>query len=158
MAWAVPPTPRFYARYSARSSITTFNLSAQNISQSMGEESGIYLGATLLFVFDNGYLRSAVHIDINGKCGRDRSMLVQQHKGRLYWPVCKATWSITKPMPTAVRTGIWKTYVMRRDDRGGYEEAGDDDPGANSYVFSHSAWPCCTLSKGSGRPQIVHKC
>ena len=90
---------------------------------------------------------SAVRIDIKGECGDNWSLLVQQHKGRLFLlPVCEAARSITKPMPSAVRSSIWKTYFdARKRTEAVYAEARDDDPGENSCV-SHSAWPYCILS------------
>jgi hypothetical protein len=47
-------------------------------------EAGIYPETWLVFERETGYRRSAVRIDIRAECGHNWSLLVQQHKARLF--------------------------------------------------------------------------
>jgi hypothetical protein len=50
-----------------------------------GDENGDgrYSGTTETIAYHNGSRRPAVRIDIEGECGHDWTLLVQQHKGAL---------------------------------------------------------------------------
>jgi hypothetical protein len=50
-----------------------------------GDENGDgrYNGTTETIEFQNGYRRPAVRIDIEGECGHEWALLIQQHKGAL---------------------------------------------------------------------------